>query len=67
MKTFILITESESGDSYSYVIKSNEKPTREQIVDFLEENANDKDEECYYEYQSMLIDIENSEIYQIDN
>ncbi len=67
MKTFILITESESGDSYSYVIKSNEKPTREQIVDFLEENANDKDEECCYEYQEMLIDIENSKTYQIDN
>lgn len=62
MKKFVLITHSESGDSYSYFIEHPQMPTSEEIEAFLWENACDIQEDedgerQLYEYQEMLFEI----------
>jgi len=57
MKKFIILTTSESSDHYHYFIKSEEKPTKEQLEKFLQENANDKDDDEVYENVDEVIEI----------
>ena len=44
LKQFVLVTKSESGDDYIYFIKSETKPTGEEINEFLFEHGNDVEE-----------------------
>jgi hypothetical protein len=44
LKQFVLVTKSESGDDYIYFIKSETKPTDEEINEFLFEHGNDIEE-----------------------
>ncbi len=57
MKKFILVTISESADYYTYCIESATKPSMEKVMEFLEENAHDRDEECIYETPLILTEI----------
>ena len=62
LKTFVLITKSESGDNYSYQIQHTDKPTSEEIEKFLLKNGSDVSAdhsgELYcYEDQEILIEI----------
>jgi hypothetical protein len=56
MKKWILITGSESGDSYMYFILSENEPD---TTKFLEAHANDKDEEGVWEYPEILKEIKD--------
>jgi len=61
LKTFVLITESESGDKYSYQIQSSSRPTELEVEEFLIKNGSDNYVEngrvVSCEYQEMLIEI----------
>lgn len=65
MKTFVIVTESSSGDEYFYQVKSKEKPNKEQLQKFLEEHSNDKEEDegkiVCYEYVEHVIEINEDE------
>ena len=65
MKTFVLITKSESGDNYSYQIQHNDRPTSEEVEKLLLKNGSDISSdhigELYcYEHQEMLIEIDSN-------
>jgi hypothetical protein len=60
MKSFVLITRSESSDYYHYLIKSETTPSSEKIKNFLEQNAQDKDGEYGYERVFKLIELDDS-------
>lgn len=65
LKTFVLITKSESGDDYSYQIQNTVEPTSEEIEKFLLEYGSDVSTdfsgELYcYEHQEMLIEIDTN-------
>jgi len=57
MKKFILLTTSESGDHYHYFIESIQKPTDDDLENFLVDNANDKCGNVNYEYVDEIIEI----------
>lgn len=59
MKKFILVTISESADYYTYFVESANKPSMEKVMEFLKENAHDRDEE--YVYETLLILTEFTE------
>lgn len=63
MKKYVVVTQSESGDDYFYVISHTELPTYEQVNKWLLENGNDVDEDegVHYECIRHIIDVEAEE------
>jgi hypothetical protein len=58
MKNFVLNTKSESGDNYTYLITHPEKPTNEELQNFLREHACDQDEDTIYEHIEGLVELD---------
>jgi hypothetical protein len=64
MRQFVVNTESESGDRYTYLIEHDDEPTREELDEFLLEHGNDVQEDddyglrCY-EYVQDIIEIKD--------
>lgn len=58
-KKFVLITKSESSDSYVYFIEHPQMPTSEELQKFLVEQGSDYDDEGTYEYVEKCVEIEN--------
>lgn len=58
MKKYVLVTISESSDYYLYFIESEELPSIESIMLFLNENAHDKDDEYVYENILLLKEVD---------
>lgn len=55
MKKFVITTKSESGDDYLYFIEHDEKPTYDEMYDWLKQNGTDIDEmECYESIESIV-------------
>jgi len=48
LKQYVLITKSESGDDYTYFIKSDIEPTNEQLMNWLLDNGTDCSDEDEY-------------------
>lgn len=48
LKQFVLVTKSESGDDYTYFIKSEIDPTNEQLANWLLDNGSDCSDEDEY-------------------
>jgi len=57
MKKFILITKSESGDDYTYFIEHPQEPTSKELKLFLQENANDIEDDEVYENVERIEEI----------
>lgn len=58
MKKFVLTTQSNSGDHYMYFIEHSEKPTPDQLYNWLLKNGNDIDGNNCYEYPEMVVEID---------
>lgn len=59
MKKFVLNTQSESGDDYTYFIEHPQKPTQEELKLFLEANACDIEDGEVYENVEAIIEIKD--------
>lgn len=57
MKKYILLTHSDSGDRYTYFLKSKSKPSGTKLSKFLMKYGSDKDDEFSYENVQSLIEI----------
>jgi len=64
MKTYLIITKSESSDSYHYLVRSNDKPTKKQLKKFLLEHGNDVDKESkeIFENVEHIINLEHFKV-----
>jgi len=58
MKKFVLITHSESGDDYTYLIEHPQEPTNEELRWFLQENACDQNEDTIYEHIQDIVALD---------
>jgi hypothetical protein len=59
MKQFVITTSSESGDHYIYFVEHPKEPTDKELERFLEEHANDKDEDEVYESVDNVEEIKD--------
>jgi hypothetical protein len=59
MKKFVITTTSESSDHYVYFVEHPKEPTGKELERFLEEHANDKDEDEVYESVDSVDEIKD--------
>jgi hypothetical protein len=59
MKKFVITTTSESSDHYVYFVEHPKEPTDKELERFLEEHANDKDEDEVYESVDSVDEIKD--------
>jgi hypothetical protein len=65
MRKFVLETNSESGDNYTYFISHPTKPSGSDIIKFLAKHATDKDDETVYEQANRITEIKESDFLTI--
>ena len=66
MRKFIVTTESESGDDYVYLIKSNHELSYEELDEWLSQNCNDRDEEDCYEFIVEVLEIKEEDFKELN-